>query len=1105
MTPTTTNTDNMENDGPTMTRQERRTKRAVKLALLAKRYLSSACLENSGIAVAVRQVACAYTAIGLAFTCTVGTTVMYSNVLAVEAKGHIFIHVRSTAAATAAANTANNAVSIVYHTLESPPQHSISHCLLRKLQLKLYNAHIPNAWPSAYITKQELAAVIRTWLRQRAPQGCGSCAVVWLNPGEGADGGDGDFLCHALAGRLTLILRHSINAIPKEKVVVIIPRYIRRRHSLCFRIIATVRERLQARPGDVMCECCGIPARMLRATPAAAAIRHKTSPVTNICRFVNKSLQSASWTTSQHLLVQYICVASSGATNYVDFFDAHRQRHSRTFADKQGAYVYAEKRHGSLGKRLKWRLLQPFFRSIANEHRAAGGASGNGGTVSQWWRQLERATERITIFLAHADANHAWESEPVHIAAWRKKGQIRLIGKTAAHKLHGFQGRGYRCVIAQQLCPGTDDANVFDNVRNFYNFMHEYFGVECLTSSATSFPVLTYEALFYSCATADPMYRGQETLSPALLRMLRQKQMHQWSYSAMPFIAKGERPSPRHEPAEGYVELDLSLAYSSSLARLPVPVGSPVIYSRLPGATDTRTLRRAKALSPSASGEMALVYHHIRQLAQHRDVVIYAAYHKFNGAGQFRVGKYSLDLLVSYGCGDVRVRRTVAAFQFHHAYTHGCRVCNTLNSYAGGKTHEEITRQSDAVDAFWRQYCLVAWGVDLSIVYHCHRMDLDGRSWDSVLDMFQHNAWLQDMCFPRATIRRRTINHDREGWRWLHDLCSPGASTVVFVVAEGHQTGATSPEDNCVFTKGEHGPAAAEFCTLGPTLFIGQYLLLLGRDRGFRVTKLHHVIVYTGSDAMQPMFQTLLQTRTAAAENNFYRKQLKLCCNAFIGMAGRVSDVACKTYYYTGPLSIASEFGRYDLSPTRWAHIAKCTFTRRLAAWRQNLLPLSVAALQYYRLHMLRAKMTLQRLCRPELVRIVQCHVDSFFIVLGRDTLQDCAKDPRQFREQWLQQWQSDKKQPGKFHIVRRSTPGKHFSIVMPSISTLRIDDDDTDPAKNAEENVARSRQRLLGYYRNPRMVVAGSYDLHLLHLVPPTWIQNSGVTDAVTTYPRQQ
>lgn len=136
---------------------------------------------------------------------------------------------------------------------------------------------------------------------------------------------------------------------------------------------------------------------------------------------------------------------------------------------------------------------------------------------------------------------------------------------------------------------------------------------------------------------------------------------------------------------------------------------------------------------------------------------------------------------------------------------------------------------------------------------------------------------------------------------------------------------------------------------------------------------------------------------------------------------------------------------------------------------------------------MLEAKLAIKQLFCPKLVRIVQCHVDSYFLLLGRPTLEECVRDSIMFATEWPK-WYSEKKYPGKFHPVRKSHLEENFSILMPSTSGLYITNGQG--AEKPQRYLATDdRLPFILKYKNAKFKVCTVYDNNLIYLIPKTLI----------------
>ena len=125
---------------------------------------------------------------------------------------------------------------------------------------------------------------------------------------------------------------------------------------------------------------------------------------------------------------------------------------------------------------------------------------------------------------------------------------------------------------------------------------------------------------------------------------------------------------------------------------------------------------------------------------------------------------------------------------------------------------------------------------------------------------------------------------------------------VVMVVCQGRQMYRLSDQDACVVTKRD-GCTVLAFSTHGPTMMSGPYLKFLMRQKKFIIEHLHHIIIYKATRAYQNLFGNLIALRMNAS-SSYDADQMKLCCNAFIGMCGSFKQQGEKK-----PTTFATHFG----------------------------------------------------------------------------------------------------------------------------------------------------------------------------------------------------
>ena len=415
------------------------------------------------------------------------------------------------------------------------------------------------------------------------------------------------------------------------------------------------------------------------------------------------------------------------------------------------------------------------------------------------------------------------------------------------------------------------------------------------------------------------------------------------------------------------------------------------------------------------------------------------------------------------------------AYLFHHAFTHFCPVCPPLPSYAKGQSGEQIKAYSESFDAFWKKYSLQCFKSPLEIVYHCHPMVFGGTVFQSTHDLLAACPALDNWNDFRTKGRHFSMANLRSLLEH-RDIC-------IFVVGQGRQTATVGQgEGAAVFTK-RQGHTVLARRTFGPTLFFGPYLAHLLNSTSFELDTVHHLIIYKSSSHLQPIFEKLVTLRTRAGDS-YQADQLKLCCNAFIGMAGSFKMTSDKVYITEGAVSMQSQISRY-----RFRYIAEnviqCTRTYEKALPRGQLYCLHVAVLQCYRFKLLLAMEAMRRVLRPESYRILQCKTDSFLIGFSELRLEHCVRDLEAYRRLWPLYF-SPVKHPGKFSKVGEIN-FCNFELLLPGITQRIIWIERNPPGQEkASGRLAKEdRPRFIAKYTNDKMAIAGRYDQHLLYLVP--------------------
>ena len=834
---------------------------------------------------------------------------------------------------------------------------------------------------------------------------------------------------------------------PRNLLITIKPHIVARGiHDECFKIEKRINMQVNKLPNEEICECCQIPTSAIQ-TSSFNTRKSCVSTIVQMEKFFNTRFRD--WILSQSRLVQYILISQNGEVFYMDIFNLNRQSHVKIFKSSISAYAYAKTRFQTKGCKFKEKLLLDIKQRLEQFSKY------QSGTFNHWKTRIEKIEKEMIIFLHHWEGDQMdFEKETTNMQnTWPN---FSLVGNQIMGKRHGFVARDARLFLSHKCIGSKVDSmhEFYEKVSEYFKFMDYYLETDVVSGKTISQTTITFEAILNKVAK-DPLFIGIETPSYGLVNLLKRYNMHQILFSRLPFGESGERMSPDKDTIRGFFEMDLSMAYSHNLALSNMPMGMPLIY--LPSKTKEGELNRVGNV-PFKYGEFNLVYYIISEWKKRRDIELTTVYHRYSPNGSFYVEKYSLDLLIVYqenGNPEVRYK----AYQFHHAFTHTCPRCE-IGRYSKGLTREKLRKQSEDIDHFWQTFCHEHLNVQLEIIYHCHAMNVMGRFFQNIQEVVTHSDFLSDVTtFP--------LGHTLQISELLTHLTDP--TLCIYIIGDGIQTAGRGEGRIC--TKTKLGETVLSKETKTPTMFYGPYLEFLIKEVGFELTSIYHVFVYKSTDKYMPLFKQLVNMRTNNA-GNYFAEQLKLGCNSFVGLSGSTRSSNTKFKYFSGKLTKLSKNGSYNFySPNCYS------FTSNNSVYpRTNLYILNLTVLQLYRLKMVKTLELMEKIFKPNLFRVIHCHVDSFFVLLGKKSLPECIASKDLYDRYWKGEIFDDKKVPGKFHEVQKSS-GSFFRFFIPGVTEIIIDEVGGIGCADKEILPKEERRSFIRKMQNPKSKFIHWYD----------------------------
>ena len=933
-------------------------------------------------------------------------------------------------------------------------KHNYDTCLWRKVQKALFKKvlfdHVSGA-PS------NLEDVLEKWLMKRPPAYyVGSLRVLaqrYYEPGNTV----------VLKHCNVLWEKHLMAKRDAERVIIIQVCHKKRLHSTCFKVFArnlpTVHSHGQGQP----CQCCGFLPRVL-LTRTFSATLHKASPISQLRGIWPESLSG--WMREQYTMMQYV-VHQAYPTQiwfYVDMFDGISSPIQRTFQSISLLLDFARERHDTVGNLRKRTFLQNIL-SIINRII---NNMGPRGTFATYNAQLESTIKKRVIIWSQRELLDELGQD---LCLWARATIRRRNHASRKNVIYSYTGKGWTIVFAEPLLQSSPSTHMelVAKMAEFLFVMGHHFGYEVVSGGAFSLSLITYKAILFKLSMKSSTHESTSKPSLALLKLFKEKSLHQFLLPVMPYINSGERLRPHgKETLQSLLEADMTLCYSSQVALQSMPIGCPLLYQY---NEEKKGLYGARS-HPYNKTEYRIVYHLLQTFKR----PILKAYHQYSANGPFIAKYMSLDLCIVYSNEQGGV--AFSCYNIHHNYTHTCEICGRLDSYISKRTYESVKKKSDEIDTFWKECAEKMENFSFQTIYFCHfPIVIDGQIFQSLEELTPlASQFPPDLRSPskRALSESRLMQLIRD------------PNLVVFVIATGCQmhpgytNGAGSQthlldslESACVFTKNEHNITSLSTNAKKPTLFLGNYMDFLISTRQFALTNIFHVIIYRASKAYQPIFNEMARARELNLPGS---SMLKLALNSAIGLFGSCKTNASDTKLVFKSVWQRSWYSTYFLKPTTSPDVFLLERTFDRSTLTSYLMMVHTAILQHYRLSMLRARDELAFIFNPNQFRVLQVHADSFLIGLAGKNLIDCARNPETLVDD-MERIFSRQKTAGKFTISSfiNHVPFKFF---LPGVTKVNIQVDYT----QARILSIDERAAFLESYEN-RYVGAGRvYDNYLVY-----------------------
>ena len=618
---------------------------------------------------------------------------------------------------------------------------------------------------------------------------------------------------------------------------------------------------------------------------------------------------------------------------------------------------------------------------------------------------------------------------------------------------------------------------LYNGYQNFSQYLLLNFQFDIHSLRYLNLPVLSNSLFWHTYLRLSPykfLCHPVEKSLPSNDEILRQYCHGGFTLSAEREFVAGQAMRPDLFPGElanSIYGLDLTSSYGNAAKRIYCPGGFGSTWK-----FDKRqeTSQRYKFFEFRAVFYTIYKYQLLLETSEdYRNKTLVGAYHNYSPLGIFCVGKYPIDLVLTFSDGSVHL------YQFDGNYVHGCAnpLCKTLPSYVEGRSREECIQKT-----LQRNYDIFQWiGEDnKDVLLFC----------------------IQDCCCPEYSSANlklyfRTIPGLRNlitGYDEINgDIQNVTSRDLTFLAVADVEcflispplvcsTGGAAEHSSLNLANGFPGPLVLDSKTLswsGKVLLTRDYLDYL-KDH-FRVTIRNspEIAIFYKVDKIFPLvYEHFLSMRNfkSKAISTFYKSILNMSCG-FFGSNSENRPVKYIRFTSTVPRYYSPQLHSIilvpDLDNQDYSYATeKSTFHKNFNCLfvvktystplqqagkksGRHSLPIFISIIEYGKLKLVEMFWFLHNHLPMEKFIVAYSHVDSCSIILSTPTIQEASGDPVLFETIWNQYFFSDsgggkkgnEKKPGFFHLEYyydgRSTPWKFVTPGLCTWSLLKLDEKD--------------------------------------------------------------
>lgn len=634
-----------------------------------------------------------------------------------------------------------------------------------------------------------------------------------------------------------------------------------------------------------------------------------------------------------------------------------------------------------------------------------------------------------------------------------------------------------------------DARHLFNCYQNFSHHFLMAFNLDINTIKFISLPTLSNVIFWHAYLKLSPngfLVHPVEKSLPAIDNQLRNHCHGGYTFSAKTEIRvnhplNGYVPNEERAPKKGAFEiaksiysLDLTASYGFAAACASSPGG---FGSTWKFGTRQENSQRYRFFEFRAV--FYTIYKWQQQQYRNSPHKLIATYHNYSPLGLYWVGKYPIDLVGIFEDGSMEM------VQMDGAYCHGCPnpTCPDLINYVDGKSRQECEEKTlQRNSEIWEWIAERQDKIHFYTISDCCNQEYSNSA---LKHYFQTIPELAQLVSGYNKIDGSLDNLDQ-------DLTFVAVADIT--CAPLNQSNQENDFDGPIFIDSK------EMSWSGKLLLTKDYYTYLKRNFSVKVNYLELVIFYKVDKVIPLVYKYLLQQRTLHSDaiNKFYKSVINMSCGFFgcdpskkiirsIRLTNRhprkfsylthkfqLEDVMFSnaindpTYIY--PREMTYHTNLYDV------HVFQTYVSQEARANPKpslQSLPIFATIIEFGKLRLNQIFYFYSLSIPRHLYRIVYAHIDSTVLVVARDTLEEAAYNPTQFKATWLKKFFSTNKKPGYLHTEFHYDSSTSWKFISPSVCTWTL----------AKEKNNKEDDLIFKMPGIPKTSNAHMYDLHTQYL----------------------